>query len=88
MYTSRTGGLRGKKYIPKSIYVGGKTGTYAGPTENPETGTSYNVNMRNHVMVFNINGTQYGLAIFANNGSDESVALLAGGLIREYAGVN
>lgn len=88
MYTSRTGASRGKKYIPKNIFVGGKTGTYAGQTENPETGASYNVNVRNHVMVFNINGVQYGLAVFANNGSDESAALLAGGLIREYAGVN
>lgn len=84
MHTSRTGASRGKKYIPQNIYVGGKTGTYDGPTENPETGTTYNVRVRNHVMVFNIQGVQYGLAIFANTGSDESVALLAGGLIREY----
>ena len=84
MYTSRTGTNRGKKYIPNSIFVGGKTGTYSGPTEDPETGNSYRVNMKNHLMVFNINGVQYGLAILANNGSDQSVSLLAGGLIREY----
>lgn len=85
MYTSRTGSSRGKKYIPSDIYVGGKTGTYHGPTENPETGKQYTVNVRNHLMVFNIDGLQYGLAVLANSGSDESAALLAGGLIREYA---
>lgn len=84
MYTGRTGASRGKKYIPSNIYVGGKTGTYSGPTENPETGNQYTVDIRNHVLTFNINSTQYGLVIFANDGQDESVALLAGGLIREY----
>lgn len=83
MYTCRTGANRGLKYIPKNIYVGGKTGTYSGPTENPETGKTHNVNMKNHVLTFNVNGTQYGLVIFANNGSDESVALLAGGLVQD-----
>lgn len=83
MYTCRTGASRGLKYIPSHIYVGGKTGTYSGPTENPETGRTHQVNMRNHVLTFNIHGVQYGLAIFANNGSDESVALLAGGLVKD-----
>jgi len=87
MHTCRTGASRGRKYIPQNIYVGGKTGTYDGATENPETGKQYNVKIRNHLMVFNIGGRQYGLAILANSGSDESAALLAGGLIREYAGV-
>jgi hypothetical protein len=87
MHTCRTGSSRGLKYIPSSIYVGGKTGTYDGPTENPETGASYNVAIRNHLMVFYAGGRQYGLAILSNSGSDQSAALLAGGLIREYAGV-
>jgi hypothetical protein len=87
MHTCRTGAERGRKYIPADIYVGAKTGTYDGPTENPETGGQYNVKVRNHILVFNIDGVQYGLAIFANNGSDESVALLAGGLIREYTSI-
>ncbi|KYG66489.1 hypothetical protein AZI86_05430 [Bdellovibrio bacteriovorus] len=87
MHTCRTGSSRGLKYIPSSIYVGGKTGTYDGPTENPETGASYNVAIRNHLMVFYAGRRQYGLAILSNSGSDQSAALLAGGLIREYAGV-
>lgn len=87
MHTCRTGASRGLKYIPSNIYVGGKTGTYDGPTENPETGTNYNVAIRNHLLVFYVGGRQYGLAILANSGSDQSAALLAGGLIREYGGV-
>ena len=87
MHTCRTGATRGRKYIPKEIFVGGKTGTYDGPTENPETGKNYNVKVRNHLLVFNVQGKQFGLAILANTGSDESAALMAGGLIREYAGI-
>lgn len=84
MHTCRTGASRGRKYIPSNIYVGGKTGTYDGATENPETGKQYNVKIRNHILTFNVDGRQYGLIVFANSGSDESAALLAGGLIREY----
>lgn len=87
MYTCRTGASRGRKYIPKSIAVGGKTGTYDGPTENPETGEQYQVRIRNHLIIVNIKGKQYGLAVFANTGSDEDVAVLVGGLLREYAGL-
>lgn len=88
MHTCRTGSSRGRKYIPSSIYVGGKTGTYDGPTENPATGGQYNVAIRNHVLVFNVDGKQYGLVVLSNSGSDESAALLAGGLLREYTSVN
>lgn len=94
MHACRTGSSRGRKYIPSNIYVGGKTGTYDGPTENPETGktknpdgSSYRVAVRNHLLVFNIGGRQYALTILADTGSDESAAVLAGGLIREYLGV-
>lgn len=87
MYTCRTGSSRGRKYIPSDIYVGGKTGTYHGPTENPETGEQYTVRVHNHVLIFHIDGVQYGLVILANSGSDESAALLAGGLIREHTSV-
>jgi hypothetical protein len=93
MHTCRTGVNRGLRYMPSSLYVGGKTGTYDGGTENPETGSTLNpdgseftVYIRNHVLVFNVQGRQYGLAILANSGTDDSAALLAGGLLREYTG--
>jgi len=87
MYTCRTGASRGRKYIPENIYVGGKTGTYDGETDNPETGKRYDVSVRNHLLIFNIDGFQLGLAILANSGTSESAALLAGGLIREHTSV-
>lgn len=93
MHTSRTGGSRAKKYLPSSLYVGGKTGTYDGPTVDPETGLEkgadgkpYRVKVRHQVIVFQANGREYGLAILANTGSDESAALLAGGLFRSLQG--
>lgn len=92
MHTGRTGGSRAKKYIPSSQIVGGKTGTYDGPTVDPETGLetgsdgkAYKVKVRHQVIVFNLNGRQYGLSILADTGSDESAAALAGGLYRAYA---
>ncbi len=91
MHTCRTGYSKALKYLPRDLYVGGKTGTYTGATFDPKTGsdknpdgTPYKVSVRNHVIVFHIDGRQYGLAVLANNGSNESVALLAGGLFDEY----
>lgn len=88
MHTCRTGAERGRKYLPTSLIVGGKTGTYDGSTVDPDTGKAINVAIRNHVLVFNYEGRQYGLAILADTGSDETAALLAGGLFREYTGYN
>jgi hypothetical protein len=91
IHTCRTGSNRARTYIPDTMYVGGKTGTYDGPTIDPETGKSvnpdgsrYKVRVRNHVVVFNVDGREYGLAVLADTGSDESAALLAGGLLREH----
>lgn len=84
LYTCRTGAGRARTYLPSDMYVGGKTGSYAGSTVDPETGRSTKVDVVHHTIVFNRGGRQYGLAIFANTGKTESTALLAGGLFREY----
>lgn len=91
MYTCRTGGRKANKYLPSSLYLGGKTGTYSGTTVHPETGAEKNpdgspfkVNVRHQVVVFKHNGTQYGMALLTNKASNEDVALLAGGLFRKY----
>jgi hypothetical protein len=86
MHTGRTGAARAKKYIPTDVFIGGKTGTYDGDTVDPETGAPIVVHVRHQVLVFNVQGREYGLAILANTGSDESAAVLAGGILREYAG--
>lgn len=91
MYTGRTGDAKAKKYIPASWMLGGKTGTYAGPTIDPETGRStnpdgstYTVDVQHHVIVFKHQSNVYGLAILGNTGSEEDVAAMAGGIIRDH----
>lgn len=91
MHTVRTGAQRGFRYIPSSVFVGGKTGTYDGTTVDPETGSdknkdgsAYKVAVRNHLLVFFMNGNQYAITVLADSASDDSAALLVGGLIREY----
>jgi hypothetical protein len=91
MHTCRTGAARGRKYLPASLVVGGKTGSYDGTSIDPQTGSSngadgkpFKVAIHNHVIVFNADGHEYALAMLANSGTDESTALLAGGLFREH----
>ncbi len=92
MHTLRTGRHRGFKYIPSNIFVAGKTGTYDGPSINPETGgttnpdgSPYKVRVRHQLIVLHTQGRHYGLAILANTGLDESAALLAGGLFHQVS---
>jgi hypothetical protein len=92
MHTTRTGAERGNKYLPRNQIVGGKTGTYDGESIDPNTGRAtgpdgkpYMVQVRNQVLVFNLEGHEYGLAVLANTGSVDSAALLAGGIYMELA---
>ncbi len=82
----RTGNQKGNKYLPSRVFVGGKTGTYSGPSE--VNGVKTHVNARNIAMFFKgKDGRQYGLTVLSDDGRDETVALLAGGVAREYAGI-
>lgn len=84
MHACKTGTNKGNYYMPKGVYIGGKTGTYHGPNTSPRTIDCDTVMARNHVMIFNMGGRQYGLSILSNRGNDREVAILAGGLVREY----
>ncbi|MGE3261646.1 MAG: serine hydrolase [Bacteriovoracia bacterium] len=84
MHTCRTGAGRARTYLPTSLIVGGKTGTYSGGTVDPETGRSTSVRVKHHTIIFNYDGREYALSIYANTGLDETTAILAGGLVREY----
>ncbi|MCP4667942.1 MAG: serine hydrolase [Deltaproteobacteria bacterium] len=86
MYACKTGTNKGNYYMPKGVYIGGKTGTYHGPNTSPRTMAWETIMARNHVMIFNMGGRQYGLSILSNRGKDRDVAILAGGLVREYIG--
>ena len=88
MHACRTGRKKINKYTPKNIYIAGKTGTYHGPNESKSTIRQSTIKARNHVTVFNINGKYYSLTILSNTGRDEDVAVLGGGLMREYLGVD
>jgi hypothetical protein len=84
MYACKTGGRKGNYYMPEGVFIGGKTGTYHGPNASPSTIKWESIKAHNHVMIFNIGGIQYGLAILSNRGNSRDVAILAGGLVREY----
>ncbi len=87
MHATRTGRNKIDKYTPSEVFIGGKTGTYHGPNASPKTIRHPTIRAQNHAAVLNINGRYYGLSILTNTGSDEAVAILGGGLIREYLGV-
>ncbi len=87
MHATRTGSKKIDKYTPSSIYIAGKTGTYHGPNESKATIKHAAIKARNHIAVFNSNGKNYSLTILSNTGKDEDVAVLGGGLMREYLGV-
>lgn len=87
MHATRTGSKKIDKYTPRSIYIAGKTGTYHGINESRETIHLPVIKARNHATVFSINARQYSLTIFSNTGKDEDVAVLGGGLMREFLGV-
>lgn len=91
MYSTRTGKIRGRKYLPRRIYVGGKTGTYAGSTVDPQTGahtfpdgTPYKVNVHHHALIFSCGKDQFSIVVLNNTGKQENLSILVGGLIEEY----
>lgn len=87
MHACRTGSKKIDKYTPKSIYIAGKTGTYHGINESKKTIKLDTIKARNHATVFEIDDNQYSLTILSNTGVDEDLAVLGGGLMREYLGV-
>ncbi len=87
MHATRTGSKKVNKYTPQNIYIAGKTGTYHGPNESKETIKHSTIKARNHITVLDIDGKYYSLTVLSNTGQDEDVAVLGGGLMREYLGV-
>ncbi len=84
MQATATGRGRINKYAPRDVFIGGKTGTYDGPNVSPETVKLKNIRARNHVVNLKIGNSVYGLSILSNTGRSEDVAVLGGGLMREY----
>jgi hypothetical protein len=88
MHATRTGRKKINKYCPGNIYIAGKTGTYHGSNESKNTIKHAGIKAHNHVTVFDIGGKYYSLSVFTNTGRDEDVAVLGGGLMREFLGVD
>ncbi len=88
MQATRTGKGKIDKYTPRHVHVGGKTGTYSGPNASPATVRLTTIRARNHAAVLMIGSHHYGISILTNTGSSEDVAVLGGGLMREYLGVD
>ncbi len=87
MQATRTGKGKIDRFTPTDVYLGGKTGTYSGPNASPETVHLPTIQARNHAVALMIGDGHYGISILANTGSSGDVAVLAGGLMREYLGV-
>ena len=87
MQATRTGTKKIDKYTPSSIYIAGKTGTYHGSNESKDTIKHAALKAMNHIAVLNIDDKYYGMTILSNTGKNEDVAVLGGGLMREYLGV-
>lgn len=88
MHATRTGSNKIDKYTPKSIFIAGKTGTYHGINESKKTIQLSEIKARNHATVFSYKDKHYSLTILSNTGKDEDVAVLGGGLMREYLGID
>ncbi|MGI9371478.1 MAG: serine hydrolase [Hyphomicrobiales bacterium] len=87
MQATRTGKSKAKRYTPRDVYIGGKTGTYSGPNEARATVKLKTIKSRNHVVSLMTPRGHFGISILSNTGSNEDVAVLAGGLMREYLGI-
>jgi len=87
MHATKTGRQKINKYTPKHLFIGGKTGTYDGPNQSPKTIHFKTIRARNHVAMLKIEGRYYGISILSNTGSNDDVAVLGGGLMREFLSV-
>ena len=87
MQATRTGKGKIDRFTPGSVYLGGKTGTYSGPNESRKTIKFASIKSRNHAAVLLTKTGHYGISILSNRGSSGDVAVLAGGLMRDYLGV-
>ena len=88
MHATRTGNSKAGKYIPKDMVYGGKTGTYSGFTQHPETRKPYKSSVKHHTFTFSFNNVQYGMTVLTDGFSNEDLAIIAGGVIREKLNIS
>ena len=83
MHATRTGQGKAGKYLPTHVIYGGKTGTYSGYTQHPESRNSYRAAVKHHTFTFRLGGVQYGMTIMSDGYTNEDVAIIAGGVLRD-----
>lgn len=82
LFLSRTGKARLKKYFPRNMIIGGKTGTYKGSTSI--SGTPLVTDSKHHLIVFKHNNKYYSLTVLSDGVAQEKLSVLAYGLYRKY----
>jgi hypothetical protein len=87
MQATRTGKGKIDRFTPSNVFLGGKTGTYSGPNESRDTIKFATIKSRNHAALLLTERGHFGMSILSNRGSSGDVAVLAGGLMREYLGI-
>lgn len=87
MKATRTGSSKINKYTPADLHIGGKTGTYSGPNASPATIQHATIGARNHAAVLFTERGVFGISVLSNTSENEDVAVLGGGLMREYLDV-
>ena len=66
----KTGSTRARKYVPASVVMGGKTGSWR--------------NWFHDMRFLEVGQSRYAIVVLSTGGSSEKVALMFGGLVREY----
>lgn len=84
MFATRTGDQKGAKYLPSQWLIGGKTGTYQGPTAHALTGKTYHARVAHHSLIIKTSDQTFGLTVMTDGLSSEDVAIMAYGLAKEH----
>ena len=84
MGACRTLGRRALRWLPATLQVAGKSGTYHGYTHSGRTGKPYRAAVRHFTLTFSHGGRTFALTVLSDGRSDRELAVLTGGLFREF----
>lgn len=73
-----------RKYIPKSVVVGGKDGRFFKEFRHPQTGISAVKSVYHEVLIIHFGPKTYGLTILSQYHSQADISVLCGGIVEEY----
>ena len=73
-----------RKYLPKSVVVGGKDGRFFKEYRHPQTGISAVKSVYHEVLIIHFGPKTYGLTILSQYHSQADISVLCGGIVEEY----